>query len=276
MTQKKTSLPASAALNEFANTIAKLRNPESGCPWDLEQDHRSLRPYAIEEAYELVEAIEEGSDEELKQELGDVLLQVALHSQIASERGAFTLSDVIQSINEKMIFRHPHVFGESKASNSEEVLEQWNALKKKEKGTSAEEPLSDTMRRTAKSLPALERASKIGKLAAGVGFDWECPKQVIAKVEEELLELKAAIAANSAESNKLHIAEELGDLLFAISQLSRHLKLSPEVALSDGISKFIKRFKHLEPSLTRPGTAPSIKELEDAWQKAKGLEQKAD
>ncbi len=214
--------------------VSALRGPE-GCPWDLEQNHKTLAPYTIEESFELVEAIESQNDQSLKDELGDVLFQVALHSQLAHERGAFQIDDVLENLNTKMIRRHPHVFSDQKVKNSEEVWQNWEKIKKAEKNQKAAGfgiPLQ---------LPALQTAYKIGVKCEKSGFDWSNTSDVMAKVFEEIEELKVEIQSQDQEKT----AEELGDVLFSLAQLARHLKLEPEQVLRKANKKFETRYFHM-------------------------------
>lgn len=209
--------------------VAHLRGPE-GCPWDREQDHKTLAPYAIEEIYELVEALEEKNDSKVKDELGDVLFQVALHTQLAQERKAFTVEDVLTNLNEKMIRRHPHVFAGAKVENSEEVWKNWEKIKKAEKKTPGLE--------IPEVLPALQRSYKIGVKTQRAGFDWSNATQVLDKVKEELQEFEEALENRTPAL----IEEELGDLLFSVAQLTRHCGFEPEQTLRAANRKFLNRY----------------------------------
>lgn len=213
--------------------VAALRGP-NGCPWDKEQTHQSLTPFAIEEVFEFVETIERGDDLAMKEELGDVLFQVALHSQLASERQAFGIEDVLYVLNSKMIRRHPHVFGAEKAESSQEVLANWEVIKQKEKGQQGAMDRFDVPL----ELPALQRAFKIGKKTNKSGFDWNHPSEVKAKVMEELEEVDEALSSNSPEK----VSEELGDLLFSVAQYVRHLGYEPESCLRLANRKFENRY----------------------------------
>ena len=247
---------------KLVEIVAKLRSPQ-GCPWDREQTHDSLRPGLLEEAYETLEAINEGDDAHLREELGDLLLQAVFHAQIAKERGAFDIDGVAGSINEKLIRRHPHVFAEAEAADSREVLRQWEQIKREEKGEGA-----SLMQGHAAALPALLRAQNIQKKAARVGFDWPDVSGVFAKVEEEILEVRQAIEQGAAA----HIEEEIGDLLFAAVNLARHLKVDAETALIAATAKFINRFQSVEKAIAAQGKKieeASLDEMETAWQQAK-------
>ncbi len=221
-------------LNSFQaliELVQHLRGPQ-GCPWDLEQSHQTLAPYCLEETYELIEAIETQDDESLKDELGDVLFQVALHTQLASERKAFTIEQVLQNLNEKMVRRHPHVFSDQKVSGSEEVWKNWEKIKKLEK-----KKVSHSFG-IPNQLPALQAAYKIGVKTQKAGFDWSKPSEVLEKVAEELEELKVEIKNQDQEK----MAEELGDLMFSLAQFSRHVGLEPEQVLRNANRKFETRY----------------------------------
>ncbi len=239
----------------------RLRSP-GGCPWDREQTHSSLIKYLIEESYEVAEAIQEGDDPELVRELGDVLLQVVFHSEIASQEGRFTVEDVLQAICHKMIERHPHVFGDARVEDSDAVLKQWEQIKKKERGED-----SSILEGIPKTLPALLRAERLQSRAAKVGFDWDHPQQIIEKIEEELSELKESLSQGQDR-----IEEELGDLLFTVVNLARFLKMDPENALQECNGKFIQRFQHIEERLRSQGSSveiASLAEMDALWTDAK-------
>ncbi|MCL4164720.1 UNVERIFIED_CONTAM: hypothetical protein GTU68_067511 [Idotea baltica] len=250
-------------LDEFIQTVAALRDPESGCPWDLEQTHKTLRPYLLEETHEVLETIDSGNDEEFCDELGDLLLQVVLHAQIASERDAFDLSDVIDSVNKKMIRRHPHVFGDVTANTSEAVLKNWEQIKSQEKPEPKEKlPETKRLKGIPSSLPSLTRAQRIGEKAASVSFDWENLDDVFFKVKEELLELEEQIRRKELE-------HELGDLLFSLSQLARWLGVNAEDSLRTTCERFIARFRGVEEKLESKFNEHSAEQLEALWQKVK-------
>ena len=233
---------------EFLKVIEELRS-EHGCPWDREQTHASLKQCMLEEAYEVIEGIEEyeatGDYKNLREELGDVLLQVVLHAQIAGEEGRFTMGDIVDEICEKMIRRHPHVFGDAAAENSKESLALWEDIKKQEK---KEETLADTLNRVAKAFPANIRAEKIQKKAAKYGFEFESMEQVLGKVKEELEELEEVIRTqkNAENEQKERLEEEFGDLLFSMVNLSRFLGLNAENSLTNATNKFINRCVGIE------------------------------
>jgi len=241
--------------------MARLRAP-GGCPWDREQTHRSIRHNLIEETYEALDALDDGNMAGFQDELGDLLLQVVFHSQIASEAGQFNFDAVAKTIADKLVRRHPHVFGRKKADTSREVLKQWEAIKKQEKQSHS------IFSEIPRSLPALLKADKIQRKASRVGFDWKQVKDVVAKVEEELRELKAA----HATGNRRHFAEELGDLLFAAVNLARYENYDPEDLLNRATHKFVKRFRKIEHAVRKQGRHLedcSLKELDALWEATK-------
>jgi len=255
-------LTAGEELEKLLALMARLRAPD-GCPWDREQTIESLRPFVLEEAHELADAMGRGGTEAICEELGDVLLEVVFVTQVAAEKGWFDMADVARGIREKLIRRHPHVFRSEAASSASEALEHWEEIKAREKPKRAS-VLDDVPR----SLPTLMRAAKLSKRAAQTGFDWTSIREVRAKVDEELGELEEAIA--SGEPRAVH--EEIGDLLFALVNLARHADTDAEVALADANEKFSKRFRHLEKQLASEGRSPegtSMEELEALWQRAK-------
>ena len=257
------------AFEEFVATIKRLRDP-GGCPWDKAQTPETLKPYVIEEAYEVVEAIESKDPQAVCEELGDLLLQIVLQAQVYSETGAFTIVEVIQGINAKMLERHPHVFGNAKADTPEEVRQNWVRIKQETKGqgTSA---LGDVPR----SLPALLRAKRLTENAAQVGFDWARVEDVVEKVKEEWNELEAEMkrsAGAGTRTTQEGITHEFGDLLFALVNLARFLKLNPEDSLRAAIDRFVARFRFIEDSARAAGKAleeMSLEEMECFWQEAK-------
>lgn len=252
----------SSEFSRLIEIMAKLRDPNGGCPWDLEQDFRSIRHYTIEEAYEVADAIEREDFDDLKGELGDLLLQPVYHAQMAAEAGHFAIGDVIQAISEKLVRRHPHVFGDVSGLDSEGVSGQWDAIKAEERNAraarraAADAPslLDDVPR----ALPALSRAEKLTKRAATVGFDWPKFAQVVDKVREELEETEGAMAGNDAAA----VHEEVGDLLFAVVNLARRAGVPPEAALSDANAKFTRRFHHVEARCAEDGYDPATAGLE--------------
>ena len=243
--------------------IVRLLRAPGGCPWDREQTHQSLRRGMLEEAYEVVEAIDQGSPEHLKEELGDVLLQVVFHADIERDAGRFDLDDVADGICKKLIYRHPHVFGDVQVSGTGEVLSNWEELKRREKGQATN---TDALEAVARSLPALWRAEKVQKKAAKAGFDWPEVSGALDKLSEELAELRAAVAAGT------NVEEELGDLLFSAVNVARFVKTDPEEALSSACDKFIRRFRLVEQAAAQSGQAMEdmdLEELDKLWEQAK-------
>ena len=253
-------------MKKLHKITTQLRDPESGCPWDKEQSFESISDCTIEEAYEVVEAIENKDYESLKDELGDLLFQVSFHSLIAEEKGLFTLDDVIDSISDKLIRRHPHVFSDKKIDNSLEQSDEWERIKVSEqRETNKDSSLMDNI---GKNQPALNRSFKIGKKARAVGFDWLEIDGVYKKIYEELDELKAAIES----MDEKEIKNELGDLFFTLVSLARHLDVNPENALRGANRKFIDRFKimeHLAKGQNRTLDEMTLEELESLWNQAK-------
>ncbi len=229
-----------AALERLVDIMARLRSP-GGCPWDLEQNLASLRPYLIEEAYEVLEAIDDGDVAEHRKELGDLLLQVVFQARIREEEGAFAFGDVADAISDKLVHRHPHVFGEVKVAGAEEVLDNWAKIKEAERRAAGQQNPS-ALDGVPRALPSLVRSERLGEKAARVGFDWADTKQVRAKVAEELSELDEAISGGDPEK----IEEELGDALFAMAQLARFIHVHPEDALRTAATKFDTRFRAME------------------------------
>jgi MazG family protein len=266
---------AEAAGEAFARLVAlvaRLRSP-GGCPWDREQTHASLKPMAIEEAYELVEAIDEGGDRELVGELGDLLLQVAFHARIGAEEGRFTAVDVIDRVSEKMVRRHPHVFGDDPASTSGQVLRNWEAIKAAERTAQGGRDAS-MLDSVSRSHPAILEAFQITTKAARVGFDWPDAAAVLAKLDEEAGELKAEMAR---VGNENRLADELGDVLFVTVNLARKLGVDPESALKGANRKFRRRFHHVEERLRERGRTPAESDLEEMdafWNESKSEERK--
>ena len=241
--------------------IDRLRGP-GGCPWDREQTHESLRPYLIEETYEVLDSIDRKAYQELKKELGDVLLHIVFHARMASEEGLFNMADVLEAINAKLIHRHPHVFGEKKVDSAEEVLVQWEKIKLNE----------DHKPRLLEGVPihqpALNRALRVQEKAAGVGFDWPSADPVWGKIDEELEELRTEVKENDREK----MEEEFGDLLFSMVNLGRKLGLNPEEALRGSCAKFTRRFGYIEEQLMAQGKTlhdSNLTEMDELWEKAK-------
>jgi len=255
---------------QLVSIMRTLRAP-GGCPWDAEQTHESLTRYLLEETYEVIEAIDEKNPRHLKEELGDLLLQPVFHAAIAEESGEFSIDDVISTLCDKLIRRHPHVFGDLEIKDSIAQVENWEKIKKLEKCVERQSALSGVP----DHLPALLKAHKISEKASRVGFDWEHADQVFAKVMEELHEFEEAWAGG----NPAHMEDELGDLLFAISNLGRFLHLNPEEALRKTISRFQKRFSYVETELLRQGVPmqnATLKEMDLLWEKAKSTEREGE
>lgn len=262
MVQKPPAQPASAA--GVIDLMEKLRDPQAGCPWDVEQTHRSIAPYAIEEAYEVVDAIERGTDDELKNELGDLLLQVVFHARMAEERGAFGFGDVCEALVTKMVRRHPHVFGAADGRDATGQRTSWEQIKAEER---AEGGQVGMLAGVPTGLPALTRAEKLGKRASRAGFDWTERRDVLAKVREELDEIEEAL-----DGDPDHLASEVGDMLFASAMLTRKLGLDGEETLRAANAKFERRFAYLEARAAedgRPMDGHSLEELEAYWDAAK-------
>ena len=254
-------------MDDLLAVMARLR-AKDGCPWDAEQTLESLKAYLVEECYEVVDAIDSGQPGAHLEELGDVLLQIVFQAQIRSEKGDFQFKDVADAIRTKLIRRHPHVFGDVQAATSGDVIRNWEAIKAIEKGT--EKPCS-VLDGVPRSLPALQRAQQVQARAARVGFDWAATEDVVAKVEEELAEVKAALASG----DEARVGEEIGDLLFAVVNLSRFRKLHAEQMLEGTIKKFIRRFHHVEAGARELGKKPaemSLAELDALWEDAKRRE----
>lgn len=249
-------------VQEIVDIMAKLRAPD-GCPWDQKQDHVSLKPYLIEESCEVLDAIDDGNMEELKEELGDVLMNIVFHAQLAAEKNIFTFQDVAQSISEKMIHRHPHVFDKTCELTAEEVEAQWQKIKAEEK--SHRESILEGIPR---SMPALARSQKLQKRASKVGFDWPEKSGVLAKVHEEFKELEEALESENQE----HIEEEFGDILFSMVNLARHININADHALNSANNKFINRFSMLEKVCKERNLEindMSLTELDQIWDEVK-------
>ena len=250
--------------------MAALRDRTSGCPWDIEQTFATIVPYTIEEAYEVAEAVADDDMAALCDELGDLLLQVVYHAQMASEAGAFAFPDVVEAITQKLIRRHPHVFGDEEARAAGAARGQWERIKAEERRERGEER-KGVLDGVPTALPALMRAVKLQEKASTVGFDWNDPKAVLAKLREELNEVEAEIAGASAE----RLTDEVGDLLFAAANLARHLKVDADQALRRTNAKFVRRFGAIEEALAAKGRTPAeatLAEMEALWQQAKASE----
>jgi len=267
---------AKKTLSDLLAVMAALRTPGTGCPWDLQQTFATIAPYTIEEAYEVADAIARGDVAHLKDELGDLLLQVVYHARMAEEQGAFAFADVVDAITAKMIRRHPHVFGSAEQRAAGAAPGFWERAKAAEKDETAAAGVLDGV---PTALPALTRAIKLQSKAAKVGFDWPSLAPVLAKLKEELAELEEVIDARStparpsgSDSSSDAVAEEFGDLLFVIANVARHLKLDPEAALRAANAKFIRRFRYIEARLAADGRAPSdsdLAEMDALWDEAK-------
>ena len=255
-----------AEIERLHAIMARLRDPETGCPWDIEQDFATIAPYTVEEAYEVADAIERQAWDELPGELGDLLFQSVYHAQMAEEAGMFTLTDVVRGITDKMIARHPHVFGsESREKSAEQQTADWEAQKARERGPAR------VLDGVAVGLPALTRAVKLQKRAARVGFDWPSTDEVIAKLTEEAAELVEA----RDTLTQTEVEEEFGDLLFVVANLARHLKVDPETALRAANAKFTRRFTKIEDWLAEAGKTPAqsdLAEMDALWTRAKAEE----
>ena len=258
------------SFEHFVGIIDRLRSP-GGCPWDREQTHKTIRQATLEEAYEVVHAIETGDAANLKEELGDILLHVVFHADIAKRAGDFTIDDVVASISEKMVRRHPHVFGSAEAETSEAVLRNWEELKKQErsaKGLAEHASILDAVHR---HVPAVMEAQAISEKAAKVGFDWKNAADVRGKIEEELNEISAAML-ETGDGRQARLEDEVGDLLFAVINLGRKLGVDAETALRGTNRKFRKRFAQVEAGLAKDGKGPkdaTLDEMEALWQAAK-------
>ncbi len=257
----------------FVELIAKLRAP-GGCPWDREQTHASVKPMTIEEAYEVAQAIDEGDDRELAAELGDLLLQVVFHAQMATDRSAFTIGEVIDGVTAKMIRRHPHVFGDDGASSAGEVLRNWEAQKAEERAAQGKPAATESMLDSVPlGLPAILEAFQMTTKLSRVGFDWPDATAAAVKLDEETAELKAAIAGRGRDESAL--LEEVGDLLFATVNVARLLGVDPESALKAANRKFRRRFRHVEEGLRGRGKGPAdsdLAEMDALWNEAKTVE----
>ncbi len=268
-------------IQDLIAIMARLRAPEIGCPWDLKQDFRSIAPYTIEEAYEVADAIERGDFDDLKDELGDLLLQVVFHAQMASEESRFAFGDVVEAITTKLIRRHPHIFGNLDLADAAAVKERWDEIKAEEKAERAAKRAANgeaagqhgLLSDVPVALPALTRAEKLQSRAGKVGFDWNDPRAVLDKIREEIGEIEHELAAPERSAER--VEDEIGDLLFAVANLARHLKVEPETALMRANAKFVRRFGHIETSLQardRGLEDATLDEMEALWEEAKGNE----
>ncbi len=256
------------SLDHLADIMALLRSPERGCPWDVEQTFASIAPHTVEEAYEVLSAIEDGDPAAIQDELGDLLLQVVFHARIAEEAGLFALDGVVGAICDKLVRRHPHVFGEQQVKTARDQLVNWENVKEGERAGNGETKAS-ALDGVAKALPALMRAAKLQKRASRVGFDWTDPTDVFAKIREEIGEIEAEVRA---EAPRDRLEDEIGDVLFAVANLARKLDIDPEAALRRTNDKFERRFHFIEQSLESDGKLikeTSLDEMEALWCQAK-------
>ncbi len=259
-------------IEQLLGIMARLRDPNGGCAWDLEQTFATIAPYTVEEAYEVADAIQRGVMGDLAEELGDLLLQVVFHAQMAREVGAFDFNDVVRGINAKMVRRHPHVFGDAEARTATEQTLAWEEIKAAERGAKAAGP-AGLLDDVAPTLPALTRAVKLTRRAARVGFTWPDVGGVLAKLQEEIAELEAEVAAGDLSRAR----GELGDVLFVCANIARHLDIDPEDALRETNAKFVRRFSHVESALRARGSSPeqsSLAEMDLLWDDAKAEERK--
>jgi tetrapyrrole methylase family protein/MazG family protein len=257
-------MSAAEAFAELVRIMERLRGP-GGCPWDREQTHQSIKPYVIEEAYEVAEAIDDNNIDDLRAELGDLLLQVVFHSEMARQEGLFTVEDVIHGINEKLIRRHPHVFSDTEVKDSAEVLRNWARIKTEERKNRED---NSVVAGVPRAMPALLRAHRLGEKASHVGFDWDSASAVLEKVREELSELQSAVELGERNA----VEAELGDLLFALTSLGRHLNMQSEDALQRASDRFIRRFRYIESRLAdrqQDVHATSAADLNSLWEDAK-------
>lgn len=267
-------------ISRLLDIMEALRQPVTGCPWDIVQTFETIKPYTLEEAYEVADAIERADMDDLCDELGDLLLQVVFHARMAEEAGDFAFGDVVEAITRKMIRRHPHVFARSDADTPQAVKLQWDEIKQAEKTERRERRAkrglpedgnTGHLGSVQRSFPALVEALKLQERAAKVGFDWSSPEPILDKIEEEIAELREALASN----DKAKVADELGDLIFAVVNIGRHVGTDPEMALRGTNTKFRRRFAHIETELEAQGEtldATTLERMEDLWQAAKAIE----
>jgi ATP diphosphatase len=252
-------------IEKLLEVMRALRDPKTGCPWDLQQDFSTIAPYTVEEAYEVADAIERGDFDELRSELGDLLFQVVFYAQMASEKGLFDFDDVTHGITEKMLRRHPHVFGTAEERATGKIEGSWEEIKEQERSA---DPDDSALAGVTRTLPALKRAQKLGKRAGRAGFDWPDRKGVNQKIHEELGELEDAVGTREASN----MEDELGDVLFAVVNLARHLDIDPEKALTGANYKFERRFRAMESDIAAAGlkmSKMSLEDLDQRWRKAK-------
>ncbi|MBK5198245.1 MAG: nucleoside triphosphate pyrophosphohydrolase [Methyloceanibacter sp.] len=267
-------------LDDLLAVMARLRDPVTGCPWDVKQSFATIAPYTIEEAYEVADAIARDDLDALKEELGDLLLQVVYHAEMAAEQERFGFADVVDAITRKMIRRHPHVFADPSLREDFLAKDLWRRIKDEERAERGEARASSTLDDVPVALPALTRAVKLQTRAAEVGFDWPSLAPVLAKAEEEIAELKAALDETHEAKDDgpaKRVVEEFGDLLFVMANLGRHLGVDPEAALRDANAKFVRRFESIEAALAKEGRKPedaTLEELDQLWDEAKAAETK--
>jgi nucleoside triphosphate diphosphatase len=257
-------------IDRLLGVMAALRAPDTGCPWDVEQNFETIAPYTIEEAYEVADAIDRKDMASLKEELGDLLFQVVFHAQMAGEQGVFTFDDVTRALSDKMIARHPHVFSDKLVETADQQTVNWEVMKQAERAAKIKDDPS-VLADIPLALPALMRAEKLTKRAGRVGFDWPSLNEVFDKLDEETLEVREAVA----DGDQDHIAEEIGDMLFVVANLARKAKVDPELALRGANAKFERRFRWIETELTKVGRTPStssLEEMDGLWNRAKDFE----
>jgi len=261
-------------IDRLLRIMARLRDPQGGCPWDLEQDFASIAPYTIEEAYEVADAIDRGDLHALKDELGDLLLQVVFHARMAEEQGAFAFDDVAAAIADKMVRRHPHVFGDARVADAEDQTRSWEAIKRAERAAAGEADPS-ALAGVSRGLPEWQRAVKLQSRAARVGFDWPGPEPVLAKLQEEIGEVRAEFARGDVAANHDRLQDEIGDLLFVCANLARHARVDIGAALRQANLKFERRFRAMERLAEADGTPLASLDLQAQdgyWERAKRLE----
>ena len=267
-----------AGIDELLQIMVRLRDPQSGCPWDLQQDFATIAPYTIEEAYEVADAIDRSDLDGLKDELGDLLLQVVFHAQMAQEQGAFVFDDVVRAICDKMVRRHPHVFGDAVADDAGAVKASWEEIKRAERAAKGEADAS-ALAGISRGLPEWQRAVKLQSKAAKTGFDWPGPEPVIAKLHEEIEEVRAEFAKGDVEANHARLQDEIGDLLFVCANLARHAQVDVGAALRHANHKFERRFRAMERLAAEEGkslTDQSLDAQEAYWARAKQTERGQD
>ena len=264
----------SSPIDELIGVMARLRDPVNGCPWDIDQNFDTIAPFTLEEAYEVLDAIERRDMEDLKDELGDLLLQVVFHAQMASELGEFDFDDVANSSAKKMVLRHPHVFKNKSIASAREQTEVWEDQKASERSLSSQPGANSTLGGIAKNLPALLRAYKLQKRAARVNFDWPTVEGALDKLKEEIKELEVEISSTKKSKNQEAVIEEIADVIFSAANVARKMDIDPEAALRKGNKKFEKRFQYVEEMLSSDGKNPkdaTLEEIETYWLESKKL-----